>query len=197
MAGRAEGAARTRERILEAALAAYRERGVGATSLQAVARRAEVSAATVLNHFGSADALARVVIGRLTQAIRIPDDREWPERGRAERVRRLVREMVEFYDRSAPWFEVFRCELGVNPALREGEADYRHAVKELYGRVFGDELADQRTRGAIFGLTSPATVDALRGSGLSVSEAAELLADVLVGLLDRDGRRAGSDHPGT
>ena len=53
--------AATRERILDAALACYRERGIGATSLQAVARRAEVSAATVLNHFGSAEELARVL----------------------------------------------------------------------------------------------------------------------------------------
>ena len=52
---RAEQAARTRERILDAALESYRERGIGSTSLQAVARRAHVSAATVLNHFGSAD----------------------------------------------------------------------------------------------------------------------------------------------
>ena len=83
------------ERILDAALESYRERGIAATSLQAVARRADVSAATVLNHFGSADELARVVVGRLSDAIRIPDDREWTEHGRNRRVRRLVSEMID------------------------------------------------------------------------------------------------------
>lgn len=185
---RAERAARTRERILDAALAEYRERGVGATSLQSVARRAHVSAATILNHFGSAGALATEVVGRLTEAIRIPDDRGWPERGRTLRVRRLAREMVEFYDRTTPWFEVFRSEIGVDPALREGEAEYRRAVAEVYARVFGEALADARVRGAVFGFTSPATVAALRGSGLSLDDTAEVLADVLVRLVDGSGK---------
>jgi len=91
MTVRAGQAAQTRERILDAALAGYRERGIGGTSLQAIARRADLSAATVLNHFGSADELARVVVGRLTDALQIPDDREWTERGRPRRLRRLVR----------------------------------------------------------------------------------------------------------
>lgn len=180
---RAEQAARTRERILDAALASYRERGIAATSLQAVARRAAVSAATILNHFGSADELARLVIKRLSDAIQIPDDREWTERGRELRVRRLVREMFAFYDRSAPWFEIFRTELGHDPALREGEGAYWRTIGELYARVFGDALDVHRVRGAVFGLTHPGTITALRSAGLSLHDASELVADALVRLL--------------
>jgi len=183
---RAGQAAQTRERILDAALGAYRERGVGATSLQAIARRADVSAATILNHFGSADELARVVVGRLTDAIRIPDDRDWSERGREHRVRRLVREMFAFYDRSAPWFEVFRADLGRNPALREGETAFWESIRELYTRVFGNALDVDRVRGGVFGLTSPATLTALRGAGLSLEDATELVADVLVRLVQQE-----------
>ena len=150
MAVRAEQAARTRERILDAALACYREAGISATSLQAVARRAEVSAATVLNHFGSADGLAQVVVERLAAALHIPDDEPWPEKGRSARVRRLVREMFEFYERSRPWFDIFRAELDVDPALREGQAGYWRAIGELYTRVVGDALRDERVRGAVF-----------------------------------------------
>ena len=179
MSVRAEQAAQTRERILDAALACYRETGIAATSLQAVARRAEVSAATVLNHFGSADGLARVVVDRLTAALHIPDDRAWPEKGRRARVQRLVREMFEFYERSRPWFDVFRAELDVDPALREGEAGYWQAIGELYARVFAEALGDDRVRGAVFGLTSPSTFVALRDAGMSVEDAAELIADTL------------------
>jgi AcrR family transcriptional regulator len=182
---RAEQAARTRERILDAALESYRERGITGTSLQAVARRADVSAATILNHFGSSDELARVVVERLAEQIRIPDDREWTERGRQQRVRRLVREMFAFYDRSAPWFEIFRSELGQNPALREGEGAFWQAVAELYARVFGDALDADRVRGAAFGLTHPATLTALRNAGLSVDDASDLVADALVPLVRR------------
>jgi AcrR family transcriptional regulator len=155
MSVRAEQAAQTRERILDAALACYREAGISATSLQAVARSAHVSAATVLNHFGSADELARVVIDRLAATLHIPDDSEWPERGRPARVQRLVCEMFEFYERSRPWFDIFRADLDVDPALREGEAGFWQAIGELYGRVFAGALEDDRVRGAVFGLTAP------------------------------------------
>ena len=183
---RAEQAAHTRERILDAALASYRERGIAATSLQAIARRAKVSAAPVLNHFGSASDLARVVIDRLAADIRIPDDRQWTETGREQRVRRLVSEMFAFYDRSAPWFEIFRPELGHDPALREGEATFWDAIGALYARVFGEALGVDRVRGAAFGLTHPATLTALRRAGLSLDDATELVADALVRLLPQE-----------
>jgi AcrR family transcriptional regulator len=179
MSVRAEHAAQTREKILDAALACYRESGIGATSLQAVARRSEVSAATVLNHFGSAGGLARVVVERLSADLQVPDDKEWPEKARRARVHRLVREMFEFYERSRPWFDVFRAELDVDPALREGEAGYWLAISQLYARVFGEALGDDRVRGAVFGLTAPSTFVALRDAGMSVADAAALIADTL------------------
>ncbi len=178
-------AARTRERILDAALVCYRERGIGATSLQAVARQAEVSAATILNHFGAADELARVVVGQLAQTLQVPDDSDWAEPGRTPRVRRLVQEMFAFYDRSTPWFEIFRAELGVDPVLREGEAAFWQAIQDLYRRVFGDALYDPHVRGAVFGLTHPATVAALWASGLTSEGGAELIADTLIRTLDQ------------
>ena len=180
---RAASAARTRERILHAALDSYRERGITATSLQGVARRADVSAATVLNHFGSADELARVVVSRLTESVRIPDDRAWPERGRPQRVRRLVLEMFAFYDRTQPWFDIFRAEMDDHEALRQGQADYWQAIGDLYARVFGAALGDERVRGAALGLTHPSTLLALRTAGLTLDEATELVADTLVRLV--------------
>lgn len=192
---RAERAARTRERIVDAALACYRERGLAASSLQAIARRADVSAATILNHFGSADALAHVVIERLSDDLQIPDDRGWHETGHNERVRRLVGEMFAFYERSTPWFELFRSELDVDPALRDGQAVYWRAIGDLYARVFGATLDDARARGAVHGLTNPATFTALRNAGLSPEHAAELIADTLIRLpAPGVGTTAATDH---
>ena len=179
MSVRAKQAAQTREKIMDAALGCYREAGIGATSLQAVARRAEVSAATVLNHFGSADGLVRIVIERLSADLRVPDDTGWQEKGRRARVERLVREMFEFYERSRPWFDIFRPELNVDPALRDGEAGYWLAISQLYARVFGEALGDDRVRGAVFGLTAPSTFVALRDAGMTVADAAALIADTL------------------
>jgi AcrR family transcriptional regulator len=193
MTTRAALAARTHERICDAALAEYRERGISSTSLHAIARRAGVSAATVLNQFGSAEGVAREVVDRLAGTLRLPDDRDWTVRSRDARVRRLVREVFAFWDRSTPWFEMFRAELGDVPVLREVAARFWQSRDELYLRVFGAALQDGRIRGAVFGLTNPATFTALREAGLSVEDAAELVADALVRLLRRSGT-AGPSH---
>lgn len=177
MSVRAEQAAQTRDRILAAALACYRGKRMSATSLQAIARRADVSAGTILNQFGSADALADAVVEQLSSSLRVPDDRGWPDEAPAQRVQRLVAEMFEFYERSRPWFDTFRAELGEAPALRDGEAAYRRTIGELYGRVFGGALAEDRVRAAIVGLTNPSTFVALREAGMSVRDAAELIAE--------------------
>ncbi|WP_438854533.1 TetR/AcrR family transcriptional regulator [Agromyces sp. M3QZ16-3] len=187
MTVRAERAAQTRERILDAALGCYRENGISATSLQAIARRANVSAATVLNHFGSADALARLVIERLAAELALPDDREWPEAGPRDRIRRFTREMFEFYERSRPWFEIFRAEMDVDPALVAGQAEYWTELGDLSNRVFGEALARPRMRAALAGLTNPGTFTNLRDSGLSVADAAEIVADTLI--------RLSEEHP--
>lgn len=188
MTRRAEQAARTRGRIIKAALALYRRRGITATSIQAVGRRAEVSPATVLNHFRSADSLADSVIAQITRSLRLPDDRQWTDaRSQEARIRRLVSEMFAFYDRSTPWFELFRAEMGTVPALRAGERRFWAAIQEVYGRTFGSLLGEARLRGAVFGLTSPATLGALRQAGLSVDQASALISDVLVGLIKRSG----------
>ena len=74
---------------------------------------------------------------------------------------------------------IFRAELNVDPALREGEADYWQTIGDLYTRVFAESLGDDRTRGAVFGLTNPSTFVALREAGMSVEDAAALIADTL------------------
>ena len=69
------------------------------------------------------------------------------------------------------------------PALREGERRFWDAIGRLYGRTLGPALKDQRVRGAAFGLTSPATLGALRGAGLSLEQASDLIGDVWVARL--------------
>lgn len=61
MSSRATAAEDTRERIRTAALALFAERGVEATSLREVARRAEVAPGLVGHYFGSKDGLHEAV----------------------------------------------------------------------------------------------------------------------------------------
>jgi len=64
----------TRERILDAAIVGFAERGVEATSLDALAERLQVRKQTILYHFGSKDGLLVAAIdhavSELAQALR-------------------------------------------------------------------------------------------------------------------------------
>lgn len=190
MERRALAVAETRERILDAATAAYRERGIRATSMQEVARRADVAPGTVRNQFATPEALAGAVLERIMRDLEVPDERVFTgARGRRERIGRLVAALFAFYDRSTTWFLPFRPERDSVPALRAGEARFWSDVEALYASALGPLLDDALFRGIAVGLTSPATLGALRDAGLSTGQAIEVVADLLADRASRTGRR--------
>jgi AcrR family transcriptional regulator len=67
---RAAGDLTARARIREAAIALFGDRGFRATTVRAIAERADVSAALVVHHFGSKDGLRRAVDEHLADDIR-------------------------------------------------------------------------------------------------------------------------------
>ena len=70
---RAEPKADTRARIVAAAMAIYRDRGLAAASNLAIARAADVAPATVRNHFPDPGDLARAVFDGLLEELRVPN----------------------------------------------------------------------------------------------------------------------------
>jgi AcrR family transcriptional regulator len=60
----------TRERILDAAIACFVERGFDATTMDAIAERADVARATVFNHFADKQALLADYLGRRRARVR-------------------------------------------------------------------------------------------------------------------------------
>jgi AcrR family transcriptional regulator len=196
MERRARQVAATRERILDAAAAAYREHGIRGTSMQEVARRADVAPGTVLNHFATPAALAVAVLDRIQGSLEVPDTRVFHGiRSRSGRIRRLVSEMFAFYDRSQVWYEAFQAEIDDVPALQDGLGRFWASIHLLYGEVFGPLLDDARLRGTVFGLTNPATLGALREAGLSLGQSAQVIGDLLVGLVDRAARAETAPRP--
>jgi AcrR family transcriptional regulator len=186
MARRAETVASTRDAILAAAAEVYRQRGIAGTTTKDIALRAGVSRATVLNHFGSREDVARAVVAGVTASLKVPDEGIFAgARSRADRVRRLVAALFEFYERSAPWYELFRGELGAVPALKEGEQRFWADVQALYTAALGNRASDRKLYATVVGLTNPSTLDALRQSGLTLSEASVTIGDVLAGLVAR------------
>ena len=58
-------ATQTRAKVRQAATRLFAERGVGATSVRAIAQASGVTSATVHHYFGSKDALHRAVVDRM------------------------------------------------------------------------------------------------------------------------------------
>jgi AcrR family transcriptional regulator len=93
MTARAEAAAETRRRILQATVDEHSERRVADISLGDIAARAGVSVQTVLRHFGSrAHLVEEAVVFRRTQ---VREERSTP----AGDVAAAVRTIVDHYER--------------------------------------------------------------------------------------------------
>jgi len=187
---RAASAGATRLRIVEAAAALYRERGVAGSTLAAIAARADVSRGTILHHFTGADGLVEAVADRVLEVLELPDERildgiDDPE----GRVRAFVVAMVRFFERSTPWWEVFQSEMQ-RPALRAREADYFAAFGRLQAAALGPAVAGDRIASAtVGGLIHPGTLGALlwvlESAGLSAQERIDVIVDLLLGFITR------------
>jgi AcrR family transcriptional regulator len=189
---RAETAAATRLRIIDAAAAVYRERGVTNATIQAIAQRADVSRGTVLNHFGGTDALLEAVLDQAIEEIVYPSARDLAGATTIEaRIRRFVDVTYRFFDRSNDWWAVFGADTGV-PAIQRREVEYYESFARFIGAAFGPLAADRIVAAAIRAFIDFPPWDALRESGLSLDESIEVIADALVQVAEkRTGVREG------
>lgn len=178
---RAESAAATRSRILEAAASLYRERTVAGTSLQAVAERADVARGTVVNHFGSAEGLLEAVLDRATEEVEFPVPSQLEGVGPAleDRIRAFVDITLRFFDRGTDWWQVFAGDLEM-PTLKARERVYYETFAVFYAAAFGDLAGDRIVGSAVRAFVDYGPLHALRAGGLSLDEAIEVVADALV-----------------
>ncbi len=70
-------------------------------------------------------------------------------------------------------------------ALHEGELRFWRDVGTLYAIALGDAMSDRVMRATAMGLTNPATLGALRDSGLSLPESVTVVSDVMNDAIDR------------
>jgi AcrR family transcriptional regulator len=173
---RAEQVTQTRSRIVDAALEVFAQRGARGTTMTEVARVADVSPATVTNHFATPDLLLEAVVERLMTSIRIPDRSIFTGSASLDdRIRILTAAMFEFFDRTQRWFDLLGGELTDVPALTRAQGDYWRAVQGLYAEALAGN-PDEVLAKATAGLVHPATFNSLRAAGLSVREATDVVA---------------------
>jgi AcrR family transcriptional regulator len=186
---RAEAAARTRSRILAAAVDLYRERGVTQTTLKAVAERADVSRGTILHNFGGWDGLLAAVLDDALAGLDLPDERALEGLTRPdERARRFVEEVFRFYDRSTDWWQVFageRNELPQHRAFADATRRYEAAIGHVLVAALGPLAADRVAVATIGTMVAPTTFYPLLGAGLSVDEAIDVVGELVADLVNR------------
>jgi AcrR family transcriptional regulator len=141
MRARAEAAAATRERILDAAVAVFWRRPVDDIPLEEVARLAGVSTQTVIRHFGGKQGLLAAAAGRETERVR-------RQRGQAPvgDLRGAVRNLLDHYE-----------ELGT-PVLRLlAQEDRSPALRALadHGRTYHAAWCERVFAPALAGLHGP------------------------------------------
>jgi AcrR family transcriptional regulator len=189
MARRAAAAAHTHGRIVRAACAVYARDGFRAASMQAIAAEAEVSPATVLNHFETPDRLLAASLEQLTAQLGLPEPAELAGLAALRpRLARLCRALAVCYQRGELLYAVYSRDQDLPAVQAAGDAFYRK-VDGLVRAALGPGRRDRRTLATVHALTGWATFGSLRASGLGAEAAADAVAEVLHAWLRPRGRK--------
>ena len=165
----------TRRRIVEAAAEVYREQGIRATSMQKVARRADVAPATALKHFPDTDHLVRAVVEHLHQRNHVPtaDMLEGVD-GLSERLKVLIAGVYEHYERSEPWLQMFLAEHDSVPALKDAAVQVNATIRGLVMTALGTLSDNPEVRMTVGAALSFHFRAALISNGATSTQACEL-----------------------
>jgi len=161
----------------------YEEKGVSATTMQDVARRADVAPGTVANHFGSARALASVATSQVLEELRMPTtDLFDGVEGIPARIRLLVSELAAFFHRSESWYRVAQREPG-NPAWAEAEARYYVELDAMVRTALGPLETDADAVAVVSAVLTTWVIGAIQAAGHSTETAVRLVSDLLIAWL--------------
>jgi AcrR family transcriptional regulator len=186
MAKRTKAVAETRQRTIDTAVALYQDKGISNTSMQDVARKADVAPGTVLNHFPTPGDLVEAVLAHLTTVLKVPGEEIFAGLHTSEqRVAKLVRELSAFYERSEPWYRIHERDKDQVKALAEGEARFYGTIDTLVRMALGPLGADERTVAVVMALINPGVFGVLQAKGLSMEAAADIVVELLLTWLDQ------------
>ena len=197
---RADSAAATRERIVDAAAALYESQGVNSTTLQAIAEKADVSRGTILHHFGGTGGVLDAVAERILLTLELPDERIFEGATDDEaRLRAYVRAIIEFFRRSTGWWAVFMTEMD-RPELKAREGQYYEQMARLQAIALGDLATDRDVNVVVGSLIHPGTIGGftwvMEQAGLTPADSVDAIADVVVAYVERARRAAAGDRAG-
>jgi AcrR family transcriptional regulator len=166
--------AETRRRIVEGAASEYVENGIAATSMQMVARRADVAPGTVLNHFPDPDDLVRAVIFKWTEEVQLPgpDDID-ADAPLAERLRALFTAVYGLYARTGWIYQIMHTSAD-HPVLVEATRGWEASSGEMMNRALGTAAGRADNLRIVATFIDPRVWDVFSSNGMPLERIAEM-----------------------
>ncbi|WP_421876169.1 TetR/AcrR family transcriptional regulator [Pacificispira sp.] len=129
---RAEAKARTREKIVQAAMYLHRTIGPRGTTISAIAERAGVQRLTVYRHFPDENAIFQACTSRWTDDHPMPDPAAWQDIDPGPpRIRAALSKLYAYYDRSEQMLAAAARDEPDVPAIQEPMTRGRAAIADM------------------------------------------------------------------
>lgn len=181
---RAEDQEETRNRIVEATIALHQEIGGPATTISAIAARAEVERATVYRHFPDERTLLEGCTGHYLSQNPPPDPAGWAEiDARMERLRTALQEIYAYHRQTEVMMARAAIDVPQMPVLAQVLSPmfaYWESVRDLLAAPWAGEEKAAVFRAAIGHAIAFATWQSLvKNEGLSEEETLELMLGMI------------------
>lgn len=136
MERRAAAVDQTRRAIVEATMRCHARQGILATTIQDVAKEADVALGTVYRHFPTLNDLVGACGQASLELLGLPDRRQAKQRfdgarSRTERIARLLDAVASLYQPAAKSFLAVRAAADTLPAAAQGHRRMEHAIDIL------------------------------------------------------------------
>jgi len=174
---RAQSRDRTRQRIVDAAIALHQSKGLAATTISDIAERAKVGKVTVYRHFPDEAALVGACSGQYFQRHPLPDTEDWRRIGDAhERLRLGLREAYRYHRATEAMMAQVLSEARGLPIMEPYNAHWRRAV-EILVEPWSASTIDKvlLKAGLALALTFETWHLLVRSEGLTDAQAIELM----------------------
>lgn len=173
----------TKRRIIEAATLEYAANGIEDTSMQAVARRADVAPGTVLYHYPTPDDLTEAVVETWIRDMEAPnpdaiDAAAPPE----DRVADLVRELYGLYERSEQAYQIYR-KSPRHTVLRRYEEWWYENANQMMAKAIGEKASDTESVQVVSVLVDPGFRGNLIMTGITPERAEEIATRLILSWL--------------
>lgn len=175
----------TKRRIIDAATGEYQDNGIEDTSMNAVARRAEVAPGTVLYHYPTPDDLAQAVVDSWIEDFIPPSVDSIDEDDALEdRISALVNELFDLYERTGWAYRVYQ-KSPHHPVLQKASQWWEENVGAMLMKALGDRAKDPENLRVVSVLVNPGFRGTLIGNGIGPDRAIQVSTQLVLDWLRR------------